>query len=320
MGEAPYEKVIVVTRKTALEDLIERFNTRDQARFYIEHMGASFEEYEGAHEAYVRALDVVRTAFPPGTRHQILDRSLLPNFVFGPEDLVVTLGPDGLVVNAAKYLDGQPLLALNPDPQRMDGVLVPFRALQAGRVLESAVQGRFTLTRISMARAELNDGQVLHAVNDLFIGQRTHVSARYRIACNGKSEDQSSSGIIVSTGVGSTGWFRSVLTGAARVVESFVDKKHREEVDAVADRYRFDWEADHLVFSVREPFISNVSRADLVYGRIGRKERLVVTSQMPQNGVIFSDGIEEDYLEFNSGSIARIGLADRKIHLITNLT
>jgi hypothetical protein len=37
---------------------------------------------------------------------------------------------------------------------------------------------------------------------------------------------------------------------------------------------------------------------------------------MPQNGVIFSDGIEEDRLEFNSGTIARIGLADRTLRLV----
>jgi hypothetical protein len=282
-------------------------------------MGASFEEYEDAHETYMRAVETVRRAIPDGARHQFLDRAMLPNFVFGPEDLVVTLGPDGLVVNTAKYLNAQPLLALNPDPGRIDGVLVPFLAPQARLALQGAVRGQFSLTRVSMARAELNDGQSLYAVNDLFIGQRTHVSARYRIAWQNKTEDQSSSGIIVSTGAGSTGWFRSVLTGAARIVEAFVEKEERQEVESVTDRYRFDWEADHLVYSVREPFVSHVSGASLVYGRIGQQERLEITSHMPQNGVIFSDGIEEDYLDFNSGAIARIGLADRKVHLITAL-
>ena len=37
---------------------------------------------------------------------------------------------------------------------------------------------------------------------------------------------------------------------------------------------------------------------------------------MPQNGVIFSDGIEEDYLAFNSGAVARIALAEKKVHLL----
>jgi hypothetical protein len=32
---------------------------------------------------------------------------------------------------------------------------------------------------------------------------------------------------------------------------------------------------------------------------------------MPENGVIFSDGIEADFLEFSSGMVASIGVADR---------
>jgi len=55
-----------------------------------------------------------------------------------------------------------------------------------------------------MARARLNDGQELLALNDLFIGRRTHVSARYALRVGDYVEDQSSSGIIVSTGAGST--------------------------------------------------------------------------------------------------------------------
>jgi len=40
---------------------------------------------------------------------------------------------------------------------------------------------------------------------------------------------------------------------------------------------------------------------------------------MPHGGVIFSDGIEEDYLAFSSGTVARIGLAEKKVHLIVGV-
>src|SRR3954469_15300491 len=104
------DKIVVVTRKTALEELIERFNTRDQARFYIEHMGGRFDEYQEAHDVYKEAIERLKASMPRGARQQWIDRSFLPTFTFGESDLVVTLGPDGLVVNTAKYLDGQPLL------------------------------------------------------------------------------------------------------------------------------------------------------------------------------------------------------------------
>ena len=164
-----------------------------------------------------------------------------------------------------------------------------------------------------MARVTLSDGQSLHAVNDFFIGQQTHQSARYRLELDGQAEDQSSSGLIVSTGAGSTGWLRSVLTGASGVVGTFVPS---DDVRAVRDRYGFDWEADYLCYSVREPFVSRASSAQLVFGHVEAGQTLEITSQMPQNGVIFSDGIEDDFLQFNSGSIARIGVAEKRVNLI----
>ncbi len=310
---AEYEKIIVITKKTALQELIERFNTREQARFYLEHAGASFAEYQAAHDAYEQALARVKAALPSGVRSQFIERAFLPNFTFGDRDLVVTLGPDGLVVNTAKYLNGQPLLALNPDPQRIDGILIPFRVEAAEAAINGVLRGQWGRRRIAMAKAELNDGQTLTAVNDLFVGQQTHVSARYQLCLEKRREDQSSSGIIISTGAGSTGWFRSVVTGAAGVMTAFAAP---EEIQAARESYRFDWESDYLCYSVREPFVSKTSSAQLVFGRIEAEQTLEVVSYMPQNGVIFSDGIEEDYLPFNSGSIARIGLAETRVNLV----
>src|SRR5262245_27271715 len=118
-----FNKIVVVTRKTALEELVERHNTREQAHFYLEHMGASFAEYQDAHDRYHRALTALQSYLPPKVRSQFIERSFLPTFLFDPFDIIVTLGPDGLVVNTAKYLEHQPLVAFNPDPERIDGVL-----------------------------------------------------------------------------------------------------------------------------------------------------------------------------------------------------
>jgi NAD kinase len=308
-----YDKIVVVTRKTALEELVQRFNTRDQAKFYIEHMGASFAEYQSAHDTYHAAVDKLRATIPGSVRSQWIDREFLPNFTFGPRELVVTLGNDGLVVNTAKYLSVQPLLALNPDTERIDGVLVPFPIEIVAGTLRFALEGALRVLEVTMARAELNDGQSLLAVNDLFIGQKTHVSARYTIRFRGSEESQSSSGVIVSTGAGSTGWYRSVLTGAVGIVRAFPEGRM---AGPIRDRYRFDMSSRELVFSVREPFISKLSGGDVVFGRIGGSGVLEIVSHMPQNGVIFSDGVEEDNLAFNSGAIARIAVAEQKLHLV----
>jgi NAD kinase len=307
---AVFDKVVIITRKTTLEELTQRYNTRAQAKFLLESRGESFADVEAADATYRVALGRVKSALPRGVRVQEIERGFLPTFLFGPNDLAVTLGPDGLVVNAAKYLREQPLLAFNADPARMDGVLIPFAAEQADRWLPVALDGHLARRLVTMAVARFDDGQALYAVNDLFVGQRSHVSARYRLRYRSKEEVQSSSGIIVSTGAGSTGWLRSILAGAAGVSAKLGGG------DKFRERYRFDAEAEALRFSVREPFESRISQAGIVFGDIRSGEVLEVASQMPQNGVIFSDGVEADFLGFDSGRIARIGVADRKLHLL----
>ncbi len=156
-----------------------------------------------------------------------------------------------------------------------------------------------------MARAELSDGQVMYAVNDLFIGARSHISARYRILSGANEEQHSSSGIVVSTGLGSTGWFRSLMAGSAAIVSALTGR----EVHTLEP---FPRDADYLYFTVREPFPSTTSQAGLVVGRVSAEEPLTVLSQMAESGVIFSDGIESDYLDFNAGARAVITPAAKK--------
>jgi hypothetical protein len=164
-----------------------------------------------------------------------------------------------------------------------------------------------------MAKATLNDGQTLYAVNDLFIGPRSHGSARYLLQYGRRREQQSSSGLIVSTGAGCTGWLRSITTGAWGVARYF----HSEIGEPpTPEQLALGRDSDSLRFSVREPFVSKTSQATIVFGQLRRGQKLVLTSQMPDYGIIFSDGLESDYLAFNSGAIAKIGQAERQAHLI----
>ncbi|MDH5454767.1 MAG: sugar kinase [Gammaproteobacteria bacterium] len=307
---ARYENVVIVTRPTELDELIARFNTEAQAKFYLTQAGQSFDRIRRAHESHYRTLTEVRKAIPPSTKHQVVSRELLPMFTFGDDDLVVTVGQDGLVSNTAKYLGSQPILAVNPDPALFDGVLLPFTAQSVGDYLNRALKGEHVIKAVTMALARLADGQALLAFNDFFIGANSHVSARYEIEVAGQRENQSSSGIIVSTGAGSTGWLRSVYAGAAGVVEALGGTvRHPQGLS-------LPWDTDRLVYSVREPFPSQVTQCSLVHGAFDDANPLKITSRMARNGLIFSDGVEADYLEFNSGAELTITTAPRQAHLI----
>ena len=303
-------KIVLVTQQTRLEELVKRFNTKEQAKFYVEHHGADFHDYELEHKTYYNAVRTATDFLESYGRLQRIDRKYLPNYLFGTSDLVIAIGRDGLVANTMKYLSTQKIIGVNPDPKRWDGVLLPFSADDIEKIIPEVYANKRKTKKVTFATAILNDGQKLSAVNDLFIGQKTHISARYSISLSGKSEIQSSSGIIVSTGLGSTGWLKSIIAGANGIENHF--RGERTNIGHT----EMQWDANYLYFTVREPYPSTSTGASISFGRIEGGSYLTINSLMPENGVIFSDGVESDYLEFNSGAVAQIGVDARKGTLI----
>ncbi|MEQ1821655.1 MAG: sugar kinase [Fimbriimonadaceae bacterium] len=309
------DRAVLVTRKTELTGLVERFGTIDQARYYIESVGGSFTAYKRTHDRYVQALQTLRKSFPSNVRLAEIEKDFIATYTFDPSCLVVTLGQDGLVINVAKYLQLQPILPFNPDPSQIAGVLSIHHTAQSKPLIKAALNSGMHGAGITLASAELNNGQVLVAANDLFVGPRSHGSARYEISFKQGTEIQSSSGIIISTGVGSSGWYSSIVTGAFEVVRALGVTVPPVE----ASEHRFAWDSPQLRFNVREPFPSRSSAASIVCGTITRGAPLKLKSLMPTGGVIFSDGIESDFIEFNAGAHAQIKVCDRQARILVGL-
>ena len=303
-----YDKIVLITRKTRLQELIERFNSRRQAQFYIEHAGGDFKDYENEDDQYRRALDVLQEQLSLGVKVQPIERAFLPTFLFSEKDLLVTLGQDGLVANTAKYAGAQPVLAVNPDPARFDGILLPFKADEARTGVGKVLENHARIREVTLAEATLNDGQRLLAFNELYIGVKSHVSARYKIKYEKNEESQSSSGMIVATGAGSTGWLSSVFNMAFGIAQFAGGQRGKP--------FQMKWEDPRLMFAVREPFQSKHSRATMVMGWVEKGKTLELESLTPSGGVIFSDGIECDFLDFNSGSKVQIKAAKQRARLV----
>jgi NAD kinase len=296
-------RLVVVTRKTPLEVLLERHGTYGQAKFYLESRGHDIASAADAHARFEAGLTQVYAAFGSDERRVRLDRADLPAFLFAPEDVVIVVGQDGLVPNVAKYLDGQLTIGINPDPGRYDGVLCrhpPSAVSLFLRWLDVRDERTFHVQHRTMALVEREDGQRLLALNEVFIGHRTHQSARYRLHVAGRMERQSSSGIICATGTGSTGWARSIA------------RQRHLELDLGPEDLQLAW-------FVREPFPSVASQVELDFGMLGSSgdpSELDAVSEMGEDGVIFADGIEADYLDFLSGQKARLQLAEQRLNLV----
>jgi NAD kinase len=292
-------RVVVVTRPTDYDSLLARHGTREQARFFLETRGQDISDVERRHRRFEEVLGEISRAVPMKWRRSRITRSDLNRFVFEPEDIVTCVGQDGLVANAAKYLSGQLVVGINPDPDRYDGVLVPHRATAAAALLDAAAKGRVLVEDRTMVEARVDDGQRLLAANEIFLGHRTHQSARYRVRWHGKEERHSSSGVVVATGTGATGWARSIVLG--------------KRGDASALPRPTD---PRLAFFVREAFPSVATGTTIMEGTVTKESELAVVSEMNDGGTLFGDGIEDDAIDFRWGLCATIGVASERLRLV----
>jgi NAD kinase len=288
-------RVIVVRRETELDRILAVHASAASARFVLERKGISLDAVRAAHAEFLEVLREVRAAIPADWRQATIFRSDVERFVFGPEDIVVAVGQDGLVANVSKYLDGQPVIGVDPAPGVNSGALVRFRADDVGRLLQAAAMRELRVEQRTMAEARLDDGVTLIALNEVFVGHRSHQSARYTLAAGGRAERQSSSGLIVATGTGATGWARSIMQASHIALELAPT-------------------APRLGYLVREAWPSPATGTDIVAGLV-ENEPVVITSEMDDGGTIFADGIESDHLLFGWGRRVSIGVSSRRLAL-----
>jgi len=301
------DRVVIVTKPSRLEELVLQRLTEGAAKFILESRGQSIEPYNEEDAAYKAALAEVRQQIPNDLPVTTVRREDLPNFLFRDKDLIVVCGPDGLFVNLAKYIGNQPVLTVNPDPKTVAGVLMLFPPQAVRSAIAQVQDGKHRLERFPFVKASIADDRVVWGVNDIFIGRKDHVSARYELSFGSQKEHQSSSGVIVSTGVGSTGWIRSVaamVTGLTREGQS----NKLSSLPAAT--------SNELVFVVREPFPSPNTGTSIVTGRVVPGRPLIVSSEMPDGGYIFSDGVVEKAVEWNAGSKVVVSVGDRYVQRV----
>lgn len=291
-------RAVVVTRPTEYETLLAAHGTRAAAAFFLQARGRDLAAVERRHAAQVAAVREVGAAVPADWRRGRLDRADLDRFLFAPEDVVVVVGQDGLVANVAKYVGGRPVVGVDPEPGRNPGVLVTHRAAGLGRVLAAVAAGAADREERTMVAAMLDDGQVLHGLNEVYAGDAGHQSSRYVLAApDGDPERQSSSGVLVGTGTGATGWCASLAH----------DRAHPVPPPGPTE--------DTLCWYVREAWPSPATGVGRTEGVLPAGATLTLTAESDRL-VVFADGIEPDRLPLRWGQRVTLGVATTRLHLV----
>ncbi|MER6085376.1 hypothetical protein [Streptomyces sp. NPDC001833] len=298
MSLAP--RAVLVHRTTEYEELVARHGTHGQAAFFLASRGRDMAEVAERHRRTRRALAEVTSAVPLAWRQARVERADLDRFLFAPEDVVVVVGQDGLVANVAKYLDGQPVIGVDTDPGRNPGVLVRHRPEQAPVLLASVAATAMGADELTMVEAVADDTQRLVALNEIYFGAAGHQTARYRLGLEndgGVVEAQASSGVLVGTGTGATGWLRSV----------WQERGARLPLPAPTE--------DRLLWFVREAWPSPATGTSLVAGELTASAALTLTVESDRL-IAFGDGIETDALELTWGQTVRVRACRRRLRLV----
>ncbi|MGW1848530.1 hypothetical protein [Streptomyces sp. NPDC001966] len=297
MSLAP--RAVLVHRTTEYEELLARHGTHGQAAFFLSSRGRSIDEVARRHRQTRQALADVAAAVPLQWRQSRVERADLDRFLFGPEDVVVVVGQDGLVANAAKYLSGQPVVGIDTDPGRNPGVLVRHRPRDAAALLRAAVSADGTADELTMVEAVSDDTQRLLALNEIYLGPPGHQTARYRLGPDtpdAPAEPQASSGVLVGTGTGATGWLRSL----------WQERRSDLRLPAPTD--------PRLLWFVREAWPSPATGTTRVAGELRREQGLRLTVESDRL-VVFGDGMETDALELTWGQTVRLGISATSLRL-----
>jgi NAD kinase len=294
-------RLVIVRRRTELQELLDRHATRGQAEFFLRTRGRTIAEVQERHDRLEAALATVRASVPSEWRQAEVERADLSRFLLTPDDVIAVVGQDGLVANMAKYLSGQPVIGIDPEPGVNPGVLVRHSPEAAAALLQRLGAAgrleRLACQELATVTARLDDGQELSGLNEVFIGHTSHQSARYRLALpDGRSERQSSSGMIVSTGTGATGWCASIaLERGGRALPGPTDPR--------------------LAWFVREAWPSPITGTSLTEGLLEPGEELRITVASDQL-VVFGDGMEDDRLIASWGQKLTVRLGDRPLRLV----
>jgi len=214
---------------------------------------------------------------------------LLPKDLEG-FDIVISIGGDGTALSASHFLTKRPLLAINSNPRQSEGALTTLNLEDLDKKLREIKSGKFKTEKLERIEVMINDKlQNPLALNDVFIAnEKAYSMSKYKIRFNGSLEEQKSSGLIFSTGTGSTAWFKS------------------------AGGEPFSAQSRVIKMIVREPFLRRISKFKTIRAEIGEKDSCEVIALTPM--VLAIDSIRE--IKLNEGDRVKIKISDKFLERI----
>ena len=199
-----------------------------------------------------------------------LERNKLNKECVEGYDLILGVGGDGTLLRISHFVNDTVVLGLNFDPKTSEGVLCSATRCDLKKKLARIIDGKFGIKKLTRAKVFfINTGQNYDVLNEIYVGSaKSYHISRYILKFGKVEEEQKSSGVIISTGAGSTAWYGSIV------------------------KETFNPEMKELRFVVREPYKGKLLRFNLIKGKLGANQKLYIKSKM-LNGVVAVDSAIE---------------------------
>ncbi len=215
-----------------------------------------------SHQDHYRSLELVeKTLHAMGVQFSMMVRN--NPFSEKKYDLVISVGGDGTFLDASQFMFRVPLLGINSNPTESVGHFCPIVAKQLRHYLEKK---QYQTIKVSRLRVSIDGKYQAPVLNDVLITNIHPAStSRYNIQIGHRIEEQKSSGIWVSTSMGST----AAILGAGGK--------------------RMNDQGTKFQVKIREPYINRGVRVKMDKIILNENQKVKVLSKM-RDGVVFMDG------------------------------
>ncbi len=256
--------------------------------------GVDYEYILQSHERQLQSRALAKEIFPNAL---IIQKDNLTKENIKKVDITIALGGDNHFQYVSHFIENELILGVNSDFLSSEGVLLSGTTNNLELISNRCNNDDYIIEKWTRINVIINKKQVTRATCDIFVGEaERHLTSRNIIFYNGLTRQQKSSGILITTGSGSTGWYNS----ASR----FIDE---EPI--------FDPKSKYAKFIVTEPYKGSLTDYSLIKGKIDNDKILKINSLNSNNGRVIADSLE--IFNFNRGNFLEVEISDTPLNVLT---
>jgi NAD+ kinase len=231
-----FKKVLLIYKVPAYET---QFLAKSKRRITPNDCFDVIHRLKNAYDCHYATLKIVESELlSRGIKYRKIRRQARMNF--SGYDLIMTVGGDGTLLDAARQARSEVLLGVNSDPTRSVGNFCSADATTFPLMLDKISSGKAKIQSLNRLRISLRKaGIATDALNDILICHRHPAVMSHYVLCLGKQvEEQRSSGIWLSTAAGSTGAIHSAGGKVLPLTSHRLQYRPRELYDSFGRHYR----------------------------------------------------------------------------------